>query len=91
MPIDVVAGSPRHRHLLKPGAQCELEADHAGAHRNGGLIWHAPPKVIVGGRFYGIEPWDGLEERGKICDSEGNELPLQWTSPFSYEWRARNA
>jgi hypothetical protein len=46
MPLDVVAGSPRHRHLLTPSAPCELEAGHAGPHRNGLLVWHAPPIVV---------------------------------------------
>lgn len=45
MPLDVVAGSPRHRHLLTPSAPCELELGHAGPHRNGLLVWHAPPLV----------------------------------------------
>lgn len=45
MPLDVVAGSPRHRHLLAPSALCELELDHDGPHRNGGLLWNAPPIV----------------------------------------------
>jgi hypothetical protein len=46
MPLDVVAGSPRHRHLLDPSALCELELGHDGAHRNGGLRWNAPPIVV---------------------------------------------
>jgi hypothetical protein len=25
--------------------------------------------------------------KGKICDSEGNEIPLHWGSSISYEWR----
>lgn len=45
MPLDVVAGSPGHRHLLEPSALCELELGHGGVHRNGGLLWNAPPIV----------------------------------------------
>ena len=33
---------------LPPGARCECEQDHDGPHRNGGLIWHDPAKLIVG-------------------------------------------
>ena len=51
MPLEVVAGSPRHRHLLEPGAQCCLEAGHEGAHRAqpegiGGIAWHSPQIVV---------------------------------------------
>lgn len=45
MSLEVVAGSPRHRHLLEPSAQCELSDGHDGPHRNGLLVWHAPPIV----------------------------------------------
>lgn len=46
MPLDVVAGSPRHRHLLQPEAACELALGHAGPHRCGLLVWHSPPLVL---------------------------------------------
>jgi hypothetical protein len=32
------------------GAQCELKHGHKGPHRNGCLIWHDPPLLVVGGR-----------------------------------------
>ena len=41
---------PRYKHLLIPGAQCTLEEGHDGPHRDPGLTWHDPPKLIVGGR-----------------------------------------
>jgi len=54
MPVETVARSPRHRHLLEPGARCELELEHAGPHRNGGLLWNAPPIIV--GRSAGVGP-----------------------------------
>lgn len=46
MALDVVSGSPAHRHLLAPGAACELARGHSGPHRAGVLRWHAPPIVV---------------------------------------------
>ena len=46
MPLETVKGSPRHRHLLEPSARCELAVGHAGAHRNGLLLWHSPPRIV---------------------------------------------
>jgi hypothetical protein len=41
---------PTYRHYVdQPGAQCELEAGHDGTHRSGGLVWHDPPALFVGG------------------------------------------
>jgi hypothetical protein len=49
MTMETAALHPRHKHLLEPGAQCELE-EHGEdvAHRNGGLVWWDPPKLVVG-------------------------------------------
>lgn len=49
LPNEVAETHPRYKHLLVPGAQCEQEDGHVGPHRNGGLIWHDPAKLIVGG------------------------------------------
>lgn len=46
------------RCLSPDGARCELLAGHDGAHRNGGLIWHDPPLLLVGGK-----PVEPLSER----------------------------
>lgn len=42
------AGHPSYRYLLEPGAQCEHERGHDGAHRNGLLAWHDPPLFTTG-------------------------------------------
>ena len=46
--VQVAETHPRYQHLLIPGAQCTLEDEHEGPHRDGGLIWHDPPKLVVG-------------------------------------------
>jgi len=51
-PLDRAAVHPTYRHRLEPGAQCELAAGHDGPHRNGCLIWHDPPRIMVGGKPY---------------------------------------
>lgn len=56
MPLDVVAVHPRYAYRLEPGAQCELELEHDGPHRNGGLIWHDPPIVYVADELFGMRP-----------------------------------
>lgn len=38
--------------LTPDGATCELEQGHEGPHRNGGLIWHDPPLLLVDGKPY---------------------------------------
>lgn len=55
---------PRYRHYLEPGARCELEADHAGPHRAGQLIWHTTPVVLIAGevREPPTGPWMLLGE-----------------------------
>ena len=58
-PIEQARTHPRYRHRLEPGAQCEHEADHDGPHRNGCLVWHDPPRIVVGGVPYEAPhtPW----------------------------------
>jgi hypothetical protein len=41
------ASHPTYRHYGDPQAQCEHDAGHEGPHRNGSLVWHDPPVVIV--------------------------------------------
>jgi hypothetical protein len=56
MTLDVARVHPGFRHLLEPGAQCELEHVHgagtrehdtARRHQNGGLLWWDPPIILV--------------------------------------------
>lgn len=48
-PIERAREHPRYRHTFAPTVQCELERGHDGPHRNGGLVWHDPPLLFVGG------------------------------------------
>lgn len=50
MPVEAARNHPRYAHLLIPGAQCTLELDHAEPYRDGGLIWHDPPLLLVDGQ-----------------------------------------
>lgn len=59
MSIATVRVHPGFKHLLEPGAQCELAARHgdgtpeqdvARRHCNGGLQWWDPPIILVGGK-----------------------------------------
>ncbi len=43
-PVEKAAGHPSYRYLLEPGAQCEHDAGHDGAHRSGGLSWWDPQR-----------------------------------------------
>jgi len=47
MPIETVRNSPRYRHLLEPGARCELEEGHEGRHASAPLYWWSPPIVVT--------------------------------------------
>jgi hypothetical protein len=59
LPVDVAEHHPRHKHLLKPGARCELDEGHEGKHRNGLLCWYDPPLLIVGGKpFVPTDDWE---------------------------------
>ena len=58
MTIESARQHPAYRHLLEPGAQCELDAGHgdgthehdvARRHRNGELCWWDPPIFVVAG------------------------------------------
>lgn len=62
MTLDVARHHPGFKHLLEPGAQCELDAGHgrgtdeqdvARRHRNGGLLWWDPVIFATG---YDPEP-----------------------------------
>jgi hypothetical protein len=49
MPVERCAAHPTFRYRLEPTARCELELEHDGPHRNGGLIWHEPPLLLLDG------------------------------------------
>jgi hypothetical protein len=59
--------------MLDRKIPCELEAGHAGVHRNGPLLWHEPPLVIV----------DGLEpDLATETDHwQGGQVRLSWQEP----------
>lgn len=57
MTIEAASRHPAFKHLLEPGAQCELEPGHGDGspehdvsrrHQNGGLLWWDPPIILVG-------------------------------------------
>lgn len=48
MTLEAVGQSAATRHLLEPGARCELDTGHDGRHRNGLLGWYDPPVLYVG-------------------------------------------
>jgi hypothetical protein len=47
MPLEALRAHPTYRYYLEPGARCELDVGHQGAHQNGELSWHDPPLVEV--------------------------------------------
>lgn len=41
---------PLFKHLLGKGAKCELADQHDPPHRNGTLLWHDPPLLLLDGK-----------------------------------------